>query len=286
MKSTAGPDRALFWTFAVAAFAVAAAGLAARAVDRLAIRYESDRVNYAIVQVTAPEGDTGMALATGALEHAPHVTGAAPMTQRRAAQLLAQLGAPAPAISADMPPLRLIEIDLDAGSAQADVSGDIEAALAQSGVTARVIRPPSAGAAGGLAFDARNIALWTAGLFAAVMALLISLAARGFAARRTDFVSVLADLGATAPQAGARVGDEAAALGLRAGIVGAFVAGAIAVGMLLVLAPDVSWRALPNVLVPLDAAPLLIAPLLAAVAAGMGARAGAESVHAQAARLA
>ena len=87
-----GVERALFWTLAFAAFAAAAAGLAARAVDRVAADYEAARSNYAIVRVIAPEGPAGIAAAEVALAQAPLVTSAAPMTAGRAAALLAQWG--------------------------------------------------------------------------------------------------------------------------------------------------------------------------------------------------
>ena len=56
-----GVERALFWTLAFAVFAAVAAGLAARAVDRVAASYEEARSNYAIVRVIAPEGPAGVA---------------------------------------------------------------------------------------------------------------------------------------------------------------------------------------------------------------------------------
>src|SRR5690606_22107745 len=85
-----GVERALFWTLAFAAFAAAAAGLAARAADRVAVGYEQQRNAYAIVRVLAPDGPAGMAAAETALASAPHVTSAAPMTAGRAAALLSE----------------------------------------------------------------------------------------------------------------------------------------------------------------------------------------------------
>ena len=57
------------------------------------------------------------------------------------------------------------------------------------------------------------------------MAVIVSLAARGLAARRREMVTVMADLGATRSQAAGRVADEAAVLGLYAGLVGGVLAG-------------------------------------------------------------
>src|SRR5262245_16462607 len=138
-----GVERALFWTLAFAAFAAAAAGLVARAVDRLAVNYENQRSAYAIVRVIAPEGPPGIAAAETALARAPYVTSAAPMTAGRAAALLQQWGG-SEVRAEDMPPLRLIEIELEPVAANVDVSGDIVAALAQGGVTAEVIEAPDA----------------------------------------------------------------------------------------------------------------------------------------------
>src|SRR5689334_21457513 len=145
-----GVERALFWTLAFAAFAATAAGLAARAVDRTASGYEDARRSYAIVRVIAPEGPAGMNAAQIALDNTRQVTSAAPMTAGRAAQLLREWGG-SPVEAADMPTLRLFEIDLAPSSPGVDVSGDIVAALAQGGVTAEVIQAPDHASGGGLA---------------------------------------------------------------------------------------------------------------------------------------
>jgi cell division transport system permease protein len=205
-----GFERALFWTLAFAVFAAAAAGLAARAVDRVAVGYEQARHAYAIVRVIAPDGPAGMAAAEAALAGAPHVTSAAPMTAGRAAALLgAASGEP---IDPDhMPDLRLIEIELAPVAPDTDVSGDIVAALAGGGVTAEVIEAPDDAAGGGLASRVRGAAFWGSVLFGAVMAVIVWLAARGFAARRRELVTVMCDLGATRGQTAGRIAEEAAA---------------------------------------------------------------------------
>jgi cell division transport system permease protein len=280
-----GVERALFWTLAFAAFAAAAAGLAARAVDRVAADYEAQRSNYAIVRVIAPEGAAGIAAAEVALAQAPLVSSAAPMTAGRAAALLSQWGGGEVA-PADMPPLRLIEVELaSASSPGVDVGGDIVAALAQGGVTAEVIEAPNDASGGGLAARVRAAAFWGAVAFAAMMAVIISLAARSLAARRREMVTVMCDLGATRSQAAGRVADEAAALGLYAGLVGGVLAGAAAIIVLWLAIPGLSLDALPGMILPVDFAPIVAAPLGAAIAAGFGARAAAGYFHGQAARL-
>jgi len=279
-----GIERALFWTLAFAAFAATAAGLGARAVDRIAVSYEQARSDYAIVRVLAPEGAAGIAAAETALAHAPHVVSAAPMTAGRAAELLGEI-APAPSEAEALPPIRLIEIELAAAAPNVDVAGDIEAALAQGGVTAEVVAAPNDAAGGGLAARVRGVAFWGAAAFALMMGVIVWLAARGLAARRRELVTVMCDLGATRSQTAGRIADEAAVLGLYAGLVGGVLAGLAGLAMLLLLTPGASLAALPSMILPVDLAPIVAAPLGAAIAAGAGARAAAGYFHGQAARL-
>ncbi len=278
-----GVERALFWTLAFAAFAAAAAGLAARAVDRVAADYETARSNYAIVRVIAPEGPAGIAAAEAALAQAPLVTSAAPMTAGRAAALLGEWGG-AEVPAADLPPLRLIEIELARAVTGDDVAGDVLAALAHGGVTAEVIEAPNA-EGGGLAGRVRAAAFWGAIAFALMMAVIISLAARSLAARRREMVTVMCDLGATRSQAAGRVADEATVLGLYAGLAGGVLAGVAAIVVLWLAIPGLTLDALPTMILPVDLAPVVVAPLGAALASGLGARAAAGYFHGQAARL-
>lgn len=279
-----GVERALFWTLVFAAFAATAAGLAARAVDRLAVNYEMSRASHAIVRVVAPEGPPGMAAAEAALARSPHVTSAAPVTPGRAAALLQQWGGGGPS-EAEMPPLQLIEIEVAPAAPNVDVSGDLVAALAQGGVTAEVVSAPDTASGGGVAVRVRTAALWGATAFALVMALIISLAARGLAARRRELVTVMADCGATSSQAAGRIADEAAVLGLYAGLAGGLLAGAAGIVVLLLAIPDANADSLRSMILPIDLAPIVAAPLGAAIAAGAGARTAAGLFHRQAARL-
>jgi cell division protein FtsX len=282
-NALAGVERALFWTLAFAAFAAAAAGLAARAVDRLAVEYESQRNAYAIVRVLAPEGPAGIAAAENALARAPYVTSAAPMTEARAAELLEQWGGEVRA--EDMPPLRLIEIELAPSAADGDAAGDIVAALAQGGVTAEVIEAPPAAAGGGVTAQVRTAAMLGATAFALMMAVIVSLASRSLAARRRELVTVMCDLGATRTQAAGRIADEAAVLGLYAGLVGGALAAVTGLIVMLLAIPGASIETLPRMILPVDLAPIVAAPVGAALAAGFGARAAAGYFHGKAARL-
>jgi cell division transport system permease protein len=278
-NALSGVERALFWTLAFAAFAAAAAGLAARGVDRVAAGYEESRSSYAIVQVIAPEGPSGMAAAEVALAQAPQVASAAPMTAGRAATLLG-----GEVRAEDMPELRLIEIELNPG-AEGDIAGDLVAALAAGGVTAEIIEAPQDASGAGLAGRVRAAAFWGSVAFAVVMAVIVWLAARGLAARRRELVTVMADLGATRSQTAGRVADEAAVLGLYAGLIGGVLAGVAGLIVLMLSLPGTSFDALRQMILPVDLAPIVAAPLGAALAAGAGARAAAGYFHGQAARL-
>jgi cell division protein FtsX len=279
-----GVERALFWTLAFAAFAAACAGLAARAVDRVAVHYEQSRSAYAIVRVLAPDGPAGIAAAEAALAGAPHVTSAAPMTAGRAAALLGEASGEE-IDPATVPDLRLIEIELAPTEAHVDVSGDIVAALAGGGVTAEVIEAPDDASGGGLAPRVRNAAFWGAVLFTGMMAVIVSLAARGLAARRREMVTVMCDLGATRSQTAGRIADEAAVLGLYAGATGAAFAAVAGLIVMLLVIPGATLNTIASMILPVDLVPIVATPLGAAIAAGAGARAAAGYFHGQAARL-
>lgn len=279
-----GVERALFWTLAFAAFAATAAGLGARAVDRVAVHYETQRNNYAIVRVLAPEGPSGMSAAEMTLRQAPHVARAATMTAERAAQLLSEWGGGEVRIE-DVPDIRLIEIELSPAGPNVDIAGDVTAALAQGGVTAEVIPAPADVDGGTAVSRVRTAALWGAVAFALVMAIIVSLSARGLAARRRELVTIMCDLGATRGQAAGRIADEAAVLGLYAGLVGGALAGVVALVVMLLVIPGATVEALPRMILPIDLAPIVAAPLGAAIAAGAGARAAASYFHARATRL-
>ncbi|MBI3437383.1 MAG: hypothetical protein HY054_01795, partial [Proteobacteria bacterium] len=250
-----GVERALFWTLAFAAFAAAAAGLVARTVDHMAVHYENARQGYAVVRVLAPEGPLGVAAAVAALETAPHVRSSEPMTAGRAAQVLAQWGG-SPVNAADIPTLRLIEIDLAPAPPHTDVAGDIVASLAQGGVTAQVIEAPENASGGSWPARVRAVAFWGAAGFAIVMAGIIWLGARGLAARRRELVTVMTDLGATRGQAAGRIADEAAILGLYAGLIGGGLAAALAIALLFVAIPSLNVDSLRRMILPIDLVPI------------------------------
>lgn len=277
-------DGALFWTIVFAAFAATAGALMARTAERLAMDYERERTGYAIATVIAPEGQAGLAAAQAALTHAPHVLRASPLGAERAAALLNRWSG-SDLRADELPALRLVEIELAAAPAGADALREIEAALTAAGVEARVAGAPANSAGARLAARVPALAMAAALLFALTMAGLVYQAARGLARQRQDAVAVLADLGVSRGRTAGRVADEAARLALLAGLAGALLAGAVAGGALLLLIPGATLGKLAGMMVPVDYALIAAAPLGAAVAAGAGARAAAERMHAQAARV-
>lgn len=283
-NALAGMERTLFWTLAVAAFAAACIGLAARAIDHLATAYEQQSQSFAYVQIDAPSGPADMAAAEVALAHSPLVASAAPVSPEQAAEMLRPPGGEtlAPEVIAS---LRIIEIELTPEALNRNFVAEIEAALLQAGVSAQVIGGSTSSAGSGVLESARSFAFWGAILFAIVMAIIVALGARGLAARRREQITVMADLGATRSQTAGRIADEAAVMGLYAGAVGGLLA-AMAGAIALVVITGASTAELRALILPVDFAPIIAAPLVAAMAAGLGARTAAGYFHGQAARLA
>lgn len=284
-NALAGIERSLFLTLVFAAFAAALAGLTARAVDRVADAYEASRRDYAVVRVLAPEGPDGLAAAEAALNNSPYVVSAAPMSAARAAALLGQW-AGQNVRPEDLPPLRLVEIELAPTTMGMDINAELVALLAQNGVTAEVIGASEESAGAGVSHRVSVAAGWGAAAFALIMALIVALGARSLAARKREIITVMADLGATRGRAAGRVGDEAALVGLYAGVLGALLAAVTVAALLLVAVPGLGLRAMHEVILPIDYAPLIAAPLGCALAAGIGARTAASNFFAQASRLA
>ena len=284
-NALAGIERTLFWTLVFAAFAAVCAGLAARGVDRVADAFEAERGAYAIVRVVAPEGPAGLSAAETALNSSPYVAHAAPMTPERAAALLGAWSDEAGG-GEEAEPLRLIEIFLEPVPGGVDVTGEISAVLAQGGVTAEVIGAPDDSGGGGMSGRISAAAGWGAAAFAGVMALIVALAARTLAARRREEIVAMADLGATRGKAAGQIGDEGAIVGLYAGALGAVMALAVAVALLFILIPGISLGVMPELILPIDLAPLAAAPLGAALAASIGARTAASLFYDRAARIA
>jgi hypothetical protein len=74
-------------------------------------------------------------------------------------------------------------------------------------------------------------------------------------------------------------------MGLYAGLVGGALAAVAGLIVLMLAIPGASLETLPRMILPIDLAPIVAAPLGAAIAAGAGARAAAGYFHGKAARL-
>ncbi len=278
-------DRTLFWTMVVACFTAALACLGARSIDRAAGDVLRDRAGYIIVRVVAPDGPEGLHRAAAALIGSSDVAEAEVISTQRAADLL-ELWSGAPVNGAELPPLRLIEVtmkpDVPAG---AQTERAIVSLLGDAGVLAEAIGPPGDVGRAQEAGRLRQAAFWGAIGLSGVMALIVGLAARALAGRRRDLVTVLTDLGATPAIACLRVADEAGGLGFLAGSLGALAAAAMAAVFASMVYPDLAGRALLSMVRPADIAPLIAAPVIAALAAALGAQLAAQALYARAARL-
>ena len=283
-REFAGLDAPLFMALVAAVFAAVMAGLGARAVQRLADAHRQDVENYAIVRVIAPDGVDALSEATEALRNSTLVRAAAPISRERVIELLQALG------GADVPPdtlpqLRLIEVDLAPAPPDTDVDSELIAAMAGAGVTADIMRDQSAPSEGDWTARAKDLAPWAALFFALLMALVVSFASRGFAAKRRSQITVMSDSGVPRARAGGLVATSAATTGFWAGLTGALAAAALALALLLLTTQNEGPASAFALLVPFDVWPIAVAPLAAAAFAAIGARRAAESYYDQASRL-
>lgn len=273
----------MFWTMAFACFAAAAAGVGGRAAHHIAERWAFEAAGLAVVRVLAADNLADLGAAERALAAAPDVAAARSLTAERAAALLQdQTGAMVS--PGDLPPLRLIEVDLKPGI-DPGAERRLEHALSDQGIAADVLLPGPAPETERTIRIVRFAATAGAAFVAAIMAAIIGLAARALAHRRRDYVTVMADLGATRARASGEVGQEAARSGLWAGLLGAAAAGVAAVGGLFMMRPSETVLHLMTTLSAIDFAPLLLVPALASLVAGAGARASAARQFMRAARL-
>lgn len=280
-----GSARWVFWAIAAACFAAAAAGLLARAANYMADRWAHESTGVAIVRVLASDDPAALAQAEEIIAAAPGVASAEIVTAERAAALLQDWGGQEVRAS-DLPPLRLIEVEftLDAPS---DAPRRLEALLQQRGLASQVIAPnANATQAEQSARTMRLAAAGGAGFFALMMAAIILLAARAMAQKRIDLITAMADIGATSAGASRDVGDEAASMGLWAGILGAGAAAMAAFAAIYLMQPSADALEIVTGAHWMDWAPIAATPIASALLASAGARGAAASLHARAARLA
>jgi cell division protein FtsX len=269
---------------AAACFAAAAAGLLARAANFMADRWAHETTGVAVVRILATDAPDALLTAEQAIAAAPHVASAQIVTAERAASMMEdwQSGEVRPS---DLPPLQLVEVDFSL-TAPRDAPERLKQHLLQQGLAVDVVSPQSSQTvAARSARSMRIAALIGAAFLSVLMAVVIALSARALALRHADLITALADAGATSSRAGQELGEMAMRTGLWAGVVGAAGAGLVAFAAIYLSSPSSSPLGILTGTHPLDWAPLLLTPPLAALCANLGARAGAAALHARASRI-
>ncbi|MBL8551483.1 MAG: hypothetical protein JNJ73_15970 [Hyphomonadaceae bacterium] len=284
MKSVSGV-RMVFWTIAAACFAAAAAGIFARVVSNMADRWAHESTGIAVVRIFASDAPDTLAVAERVIEAAPEVADAEIITANRAAAMLAEWGG-TDVRPSDLPPLRLLEVDF-ALRAPPDAPRRLERRLAAAGLAAQVVTPRGVASEATRSAQVLRLSAAAGAVFLClIMALIVAFSARSYAQRRGDLIAAMADVGAGRGKAESAVGDEAAAAGLYAGIIGAAVAALGGFGLVYWFSPTSGPMEILRSLTLFDVAPVLATPAVAALAAMLGARGAAGALHARAARLA
>lgn len=266
---------ALFVATTLLAIAALACALIGETVAAHA-RHDATRAAGALtVRVTAPGDEDAVARAAAVLADLPGVQFAASMSRARAARLLETAGG-GPVDPATLPPVRLIEAARDPEIA---TDAAIEAALAAAGVRADLFAPPPA--------PDDDAALATLAGRAGAAAILLALALLfALAARAEGGPAALgADLGAPRGRILAAYGRNAAEFAFIAGALAALATTAGAAGVLTGRPVPVSLGGMVERISAMEAVIVLLLPLATALAAAMGARAGAAGVYDAADRL-
>lgn len=251
--------------------ALAGANLAAHA------EAEAARANgLLMVRVLSPATPEGVSTAAAVLRRTPGVTAVRPMDAARAAELLASQGGGA-VDPADLPALHLIEVTR---APEADTR--IRDALRGTGLRTELYGAEPAGP-----LSARSAQLAIDAALAAVAALLLAIGLTFSAAAGANGAAAHlgADLGATRPEVLAAYGRTAFATAFAAGAAAAVICTLAAPGVLMTLGETLSLEAMIRRISPVETALVLLAPTLSAIAATLGARAGAARVFDRADRL-
>jgi cell division protein FtsX len=269
---------------AAACFAAAAAGLLARAANFMADRWSHESTGVAVVRILATDAPDALATAEQAIAAAPHVARAQIVTAERAASMIEdwQSGEVRPS---DLPPLQLVEVEFTMG-APANSAEQLQQHLLQRGLAADVVSPQNSQTVAARSARAIRLAAFVGAIvLALLMGAVIALSSRALALRHADLITALADMGATSSRAGQELGEMAMRTGLWAGVVGAVAAGLVAFAAIYMSSPTSTPLGIVTSAHPLDWAPMILTPPLAAVFANLGARAGAATLHARAARI-
>ncbi len=269
------PGAGVFIAVALLTLAALAAALTGETLGAHA-RADAARTAGALtVRVRTPDTEAAVETAAAALRALPGVRFAAPVTRQRAARLLEQAGG-GPVDPDTLPPVRLIEAGRDPALA---TDGAIGQALLERGVRADLISPPPA--------PAGTAALAGPAGFAGAAVLLVALALllRSASLAAPAPAAIGADLGAPRARVLAAYGRTGAEFGFTAGLLGTLATVAGAAGVLTGLPMPVSLADMVARISSMEAAIVLLAPLLAAGAAAVGARWGAADAYDRADRL-
>jgi cell division protein FtsX len=276
---------ALFWVVAIACLLAAVAGLAARLADRAAADWDDALRGALTARVLAPDTPEALDGAARTLGDMPGVETVRVVTPARAAALLRNWGGPA--IPAEnLPALRVIEFKAQAAPTPAWTS-TVEHGLVAAGYEAKVYGPgPALREAAGEAHALAEFAVIAGAVLGVAALFTAGLAGRARAASDYAIVAPMADAGATRGQVSGAFAGRAALEGFMAGLVGAFAATLISAWLLSLDTPGLPFSDWAQRVEIIDGAPLIAAPLLAALLAGAGARTAADRLYRRAARRA
>ena len=228
------------------------------------------------VRVLSPATPLGVAAATRVLRRTPGVLSVQPMDGARAAHLLAQWGG-ATVDPAALPPLHLIEV-----RRKPTADGRIESDLRGAGLRVELYGagPADPGAAR-LSAVAVNAGAFAAGALLLGVGLLFGAASRA----RGAAAALAADLGGVRGDILARYGRSACEFAFLAGAAAAIACTLCAPGVLIAVGAPVSLQAMAARITSMEVGLVLLAPLVTAGAAALGARAGAARAFDRADRL-
>ena len=286
---TTAPRRhgaALFLVVALTCFLAASAAIGARVSLRAADAFSEGLRGALTVRIVSPDTPEAVVSAAQMLRGSPGIYSARAVTPERAAALLRKWTGPG-VEPGDLPPLRLIEIEVDRARANPNFARAIERALAGANYRAEVYGPGQwVENSASTAVQLRNIAVALAAALGITALLTAGLAGRARAAADRGLIAPLADLGATRGQVTAPFAARAATEGFMAGLLGAALALAVAAWILRQWLPNMPLSDWTRVFAMQDAAPIAATPLLAALLAAAGARAAVSRAYSVAARRA
>jgi hypothetical protein len=260
----------------LAAFMAAAGAFFARAAVVAVEVAEARAVTPVIVRVRQPADWDAVAKAAEILSKIEGVALASPMSPERAAALLRQAGSDVPA--EQLPAFYMVEAEIE--GRLKDPKTSLRQALADQGILVEVDASPPAPS------PPVREAAWGGGLLAAALGLtLLWLAGRAQAQIASAAAIINADIGAPLSRTLNAYGRSGALFGFRAGLIGVGLAATCAIAAILSVRGAPSAGDLWGMLGRIEWLMLCATPLLAALAAASGARAGGAQAHRSAERL-